>query len=49
MKHSSKSVSKGEVSASDKIQKLEQLKHMLDKGLITREDYDKRKKKLLGT
>jgi hypothetical protein len=35
------------VLSSQGIQKLEQLKGMLDKGLITQQDYDEQKKKLL--
>ena len=36
------------VLSSQGMQRLEQLKNMLDKGLITQQDYDEQKKKLLG-
>jgi uncharacterized membrane protein len=36
-------------SSNDTFQKLQQLKTMLDKGLITQEDYDEQKKRILAT
>ena len=36
-------------SSNDNFQKLQQLKTMLDKGLITQEDYDEQKKRILAT
>ena len=41
-------VNQTEQKQEDPIEKLKKMKEMLDAGLITQEDYDEQKKRLLG-